>query len=283
MSPLDLETIQAFVAIADLGSFTRAAEALGTTQSTISLKLKRLEQRLNRTLILRSPRHVSLSPDGAAFIENARQLLIQHDKTLAALTGARRRLIVGISDHVAGPELPRLIARMNNRDPDLVIEIRIGSSEDLLKRFDRREMSTVIIRQHDCRSDGRLLATEKFQWFAEQNWQHRANEPLPIATMPEPCSVRIAAGTLLDNAGIAWREVFVGGGVTAISAAVMAGIGISPLARRMLPLGVVDVGPRLGLPELPSLPIILHSRAKDRVEIETIESLATAYKGVVNQ
>jgi len=40
--------------------------------------------------------------------------------------GARQRLTIGISDHVAGPELPALIARMNAQDPQLLIEIRIG-------------------------------------------------------------------------------------------------------------------------------------------------------------
>ncbi len=46
MRALDLEAVQAFVLVADLRSFTRAADILDTTQSAISLKLKRLEERL---------------------------------------------------------------------------------------------------------------------------------------------------------------------------------------------------------------------------------------------
>ena len=58
--PLDLDAVQAFVRIADYGSFTRAAEAGRTTQSAISLKLKRLEERLGCRLVERTPRHVEL-------------------------------------------------------------------------------------------------------------------------------------------------------------------------------------------------------------------------------
>ena len=69
MRALDLDTVQAFVLVADLASFTRAAEASGTTQSAVSLKLKKLEQRLGRRLIERTPRLVRLSGDGAAFLD----------------------------------------------------------------------------------------------------------------------------------------------------------------------------------------------------------------------
>src|SRR5580658_10210260 len=64
LRPLDLDAVQAFVLVADLASFTRAAEALDTTQSAVSLKLKRLEGRLGRRLLERTPRRVRLSAEG---------------------------------------------------------------------------------------------------------------------------------------------------------------------------------------------------------------------------
>lgn len=261
--PLDLDAVQAFVRIADYGSFTRAAEAGRTTQSAISLKLKRLEERLGCRLVERTPRHVELSARGLVFLEQARALLAAHDRACAAVTPQRRRLTIGISDHVAGPELPLLIARMNAEDPQLSIGIRIGSSGELLRAFDRREIDTVIVRFQDGRDDGEIIARERFGWFAAGRWQHRPGEPLPIATMPEPCGVRVLAGALLDQAGIAWTEVFTGGGVTAVAAAVTAGLGIAALSPRMVPMGAVDVGKRLGLPRLPRLPVVLYSRQQE--------------------
>lgn len=279
--PLDLDAVQAFVRIAELGSFTRAAEAMQTTQAAISLKLKRLEDRLGWRLLERTPRYVELSARGAAFLDHARELLQVHDRALTALAGARQRITIGISDHVAGPELPALIARMNAQDPQLLIEIRIGSSGDLLQSFDRRELDTVIVRLHAGRSDGELLADEQFGWFAAPGWQHRAGEPLPVATLAEPCGVRVMAAQLLDAAGVSWTEIFVGGGVAAVAAAVMAGLGVAALAPRMLRFGAVDVGPKLGLPDLPRLPVLLHSRIKDGRPREALDALSAAFKSAV--
>jgi DNA-binding transcriptional LysR family regulator len=276
--PLDLDAVQAFVRIAELGSFTRAAEAMQTTQAAVSLKLRRLEDRLGCQLIERTPRYVQLSAQGATFLDHARELLEVHHRALTVFAKARQRLTIGISDHVAGPELPALIARMNAQDSQFLIEIRIGSSADLLQSFDRRELDTVIVRLHAGRDDGEILAEEKFGWFAAPGWQHRAGEPLPLATMAEPCGVRAMAGQLLDAAGVPWTEIFVGGGVAAVVAAVMAGLGVAALAPRMLPFGAVDVGARLRLPELPRLPVLLHSRVRDGRARDALAALSAAFR-----
>ncbi len=278
---LDIDSVRAFLHIVELGSFTRAAEAMSTTQGAISLRLKRLEDRLDCRLIERTPRSVQLSARGAAFLERARELMETHDRALAAFASSRQRLTIGISDHVAGPELPALIARMNAQDPHLLIDIRIGSSGDLLQSFDRRELDAALARLHVGRGDGEVIAEEKFGWFASPGWQHRAGEPLPIATMPEPCGVRAMASRILDEAGVAWTETFVGGGVSAVSAAVVAGLGIAALSPRMLPFGAVDVGPRLGLPDLPRLPVLLHSRVTDDRSREALAALSAAFRSAV--
>lgn len=279
--PLDLDSVRAFILIADLGSFTRAAEAMQTTQAAISLKLKRLEERLGCRLVERTPRYVQLSAPGLTFLEHARELQVVHDRALTAFAGARQRVTIGISEHVAGPELPALIARMNVQDQQLLIEIRIGSSGDLLQSFDRRELDAAIVRLHAGRADGEMIAEERFGWFAAPGWQHRADEPLPVATLAEPCGVRVMAGQVLDAAGIPWTEIFVGGGVAAVVAAVTAGLGIAALAPRMLPLGAVDVGPRLGLPALPRLPILIHSRAKEGRPRDALAALSAAFRSAV--
>lgn len=278
---LDLDAVQTFVRIAELGSFTLAADAMRTTQAGASLKLKRLEERLGCRLIERTPRYVELSARGSAFLGHARELLAAHDRALAALANTRQRLTIGISDHVAGPELPALIARMNAQDPQLLIEIRIGSSGELLQRFDRHELDTVMVRLHAGRDDGELVAEERLGWFATPGWQHHAGEPLPLATLAEPCGVRALAGQLLDAAGVRWTEAFVGGGVAAVAAAVMAGLGVAALAPRMLPWGGVDVGARLGLPELPRVPVLLHTRVSDGRSRDALAALSAAFRSAV--
>ena len=279
--PLDLNSVRAFVRIADLGSFTRAAKAIGSTQSAVSSKLKRLESRLGYRLVNRTSRYVEISPHGIAFLERARELLEAHDRACMVVVGARQRMTIGISNHVAGPELPALIARMNAHDPQLLIEVRIGSSADLLQSFDRREIDTAILRLNFGRDDGTIIAEEAFGWFAAPQWTRLPDEPVPMVTMAEPCGVRMLSGQLLDEAGIPWTEAFVGGGVAAVAAAVTAGLGVAALAPRMLPLGAREVGRTLGLPDLPRLPIIVHSRPRDGRARDAVSALIAAFQGAV--
>jgi hypothetical protein len=77
---------------------------------------------------------------------------------------------------------------------------------------------------------------------------------------------------------VPWTEIFVGGGVAAVAAAVMAGIGVAALAPRMLPFGAVDVGSKLGLPELGRLPVLLHSRVKDGRPRDALAALSAAFR-----
>jgi DNA-binding transcriptional LysR family regulator len=170
---------------------------------------------------------------------------------------------------------------MNAQDRRLVLEVRIGSTLDLLRSFDRREVDVAIVRLQTGRDDGRVIAEERFSWFAAPDWHPAAGEPLPVATMPEPCGIRSLAGDLLDAAGISWTEIFVGGGVMAVAAAVTAKLGVAALARRMLPLGVVDAGPRLGLPTLPIMPIVLHARVSNDKEAEAVSVLSAAFASAV--
>src|SRR5436309_15930220 len=92
MTALDIPTVQAFLLVADLQNFTRAAEALGTTQAAVSMKLQRLEAVVGKRLLERSPRAVRLTADGAAFCENARLLMQAHDRALLGQSIVRQQL-----------------------------------------------------------------------------------------------------------------------------------------------------------------------------------------------
>jgi DNA-binding transcriptional LysR family regulator len=277
MKVLDLDAVRAFVLVADLRSFTRAADALDTTQSAVSLKLKRLEAHLGKQLLERTPRIVRLSADGHAFLGAARELLNAHERALGALSVERRRLALGLSEHVAGADLPHLLGRLNAHDPGLVIELHMGTSAALLAQFDERRLDAAFVRygaDEPPRDDAQTLFSEPLGWLATPSWLPRAGEPLALALLSPPCNVRDIALRTLTTAGIAWQEVFVGGGVAAVGAAVAAGLAVSPLARRVAPRGLIDVGARLGLPALPESRVTLHSRVREPRSAETLRLLA---------
>jgi DNA-binding transcriptional LysR family regulator len=278
MTTLDVDAVEAFVTIADLQSFTRAAEALGTTQGAISVKLKRLEGRLGHKLIERTPRLVRLSAQGAVFLNPARDFLAAHQRAITGLSSTRRRFALGIATHVAGPEIPTLLARLNAHDPALTIEARLDTSRNLLDAFDRGEIDAAIIRREDDRRDGEALAPERFGWFATSDFVHRKGEPLRLAALSPTCGVRDIATRALDAAGIPWIEVFLGGGSSVVSDAVSAGLATAAFSYRLAPVNTVEVSERFGLPPLPSSEIILLSTLSDTKSRDALRTLAAAFR-----
>ncbi|HET7332932.1 LysR family transcriptional regulator [Dyella sp.] len=279
--PLDLDAVQAFVLVADLNSFTRAAEALDTTQSAVSLKLKRLEDRLGRRLLERTPRRVRLSHQGEAFLPAARELLEAHERAVSGQPHVHLSLRIGISDQAAGMELPTLLAKVGAYDRSLRIEVRIGASYGLLGAYDRGEIDAAIVCRDSSRADGELLFVEPYAWYAIPHWEQPAGEPLRIASLAAPCHVRAMALKTLDDAGIAWSEVFVGGGLPAVAAAASAGLAVAPLPRRACPSNAVEVGERLGLPKLPLTEVMLYNRVADPRTREAVRILAAALRASV--
>jgi len=275
MKTLDVDAVQAFVLVADLASFTRAAEAVGTTQSAISLKLQKLERRLGRRLVERTPRLVRLSAEGAAFLERARDLIAAHERAVSDHS-APRRLSIGISEHAAGPELAPLIARINAYDPALRLDVRIGFSRALLDAFDGGALDAVLVRREAGRRDGERLLQDRFGWFAAPTFH--ADAPLRLATLAPPCGVHALAARALDGAKIRWIEAFVGGGIAAVAAAVTAGLGVAPLAARLAPAGSIDIGDSARLPKLPRSDVMLHSRVSDARLAGAVRTLAAAFR-----
>src|ERR1700755_2392749 len=142
---LDIATVQAFLLVADLQSFTRAAEALGTTQAAVSMKLQRLEALLGKRLVERSPRAVRLTAEGSAFLPAARALIEAHDRALSGERPARQQLSLGISDHACGPELVPMLERLHAVSANLSLVVKIGFSRELLDIYDAGELDAVVV------------------------------------------------------------------------------------------------------------------------------------------
>jgi DNA-binding transcriptional LysR family regulator len=281
MTALDISTVQAFLLVAELQSFTRAAEALGTTQAAVSMKLQRLEAVVGKRLVERSPRAVRLTADGSTFLDHARALMDAHDRALAGRQPARQRLSLGISDHAAGAELVPLLARLHKVSPQLSLAVTIGFSRILLDGFDAGELDAVIVRQEGSRRGGEKLTEDELGWFASPRMQWRRGENLPLAMLAPPCGVRAVAIRALDKARIEWNEAFAGGGVTAVVAAALAGLAVAPLARRIAQPGLIDIGAAHGLPRLGSSRVMLHSKVSDPTRLGALRALAATFRSVV--
>lgn len=276
---MDVDSVRAFLFAADLQSFTRAADVLGTTQSGVSLRLRRLEEQLGRRLLERTPRQVRLSAEGLAFLGAARELVASHDRAAAAFETEQRRLAIGINQLLVGSALPVLLGRMRDHDPGLLVEMHVAGTKDLVRGLEQGELDAVLVLRPEQRGKrGRLVCAESFSWFAAAGWAPRAGQPLPLATQGESCRVRTEAVRALERAGIPWREAFVGKGAATLGAAAVAGLAVAVLARRAAPPGTVDVGGLLSLPAIRPQDVILYSNLNDRRTRHALRVLTQAFQ-----
>jgi len=107
---LDPSLLKAFVAVADLRSFTRSAVALNRTQSAISAQIKRLEDQIGLRLLDRSTAHVALTPAGESLVGYARRILSLSEEAMQRLAEheVAGRVRIGVMDDYGTIVLPSL-------------------------------------------------------------------------------------------------------------------------------------------------------------------------------
>ena len=139
---LDIDLMKTFLAIADSGSFTRAAEDVHKTQSAVSMQMKRLEELLGRPLFARDGRASRLTADGERLIDYARRMVAINDEAVSAftrpeLTGTVR---FGTPDDYADRFLPEILARFARTHPMVTVDVECVSSMTLYERTRRGVM-----------------------------------------------------------------------------------------------------------------------------------------------
>ncbi|WP_408896918.1 LysR substrate-binding domain-containing protein [Nocardioides sp. R1-1] len=135
---MELQQMRYVLAIAEHGSFTRAAETCFVVQSALSHQVARLEQELGVRLFHRTSRQVRLSPAGAAFLPLARQCLDAADRAraeVAAATGEiRGPLSIGVIPTVAALDVPGALRTFRERHPQVQVRLASGNSSTFVQQ-----------------------------------------------------------------------------------------------------------------------------------------------------
>src|SRR5687767_3240414 len=136
MRELNLDQLRTLVAIADLGTFSAAAQALNLAQPTVSLHVSELESRLSAQLVLRGGRRVVSTPAGAVLVERARRLLREADDAIetvqAFAQGRSGRVRLGTSTGIIVYLLPQMLEAMGKSHPGIDVEVSITGTNDAL-------------------------------------------------------------------------------------------------------------------------------------------------------
>ena len=167
-SPLDLDQLQSFCAIADCGSFTEAARRVHKTQSAVSMQIKRLEERLGEELFLRDGRTVVLTSEGEALYGRARKMLRLNAEIVDMfsnedLAGSIR---FGVPDDYAVRLLPVILSSFQRTHPRIVVDVRCQPSEELLEGMSSGRYDIIVFTQGTHQEFGELFRTERMFWVA---------------------------------------------------------------------------------------------------------------------
>lgn len=139
MRQLNLDQLRTLVSIADLGTFSAAAQALHLAQPTVSLHISELESRLGATLVLRGSRRITPTAAGAALVERARRLLRDADDAVDAVRrqaeGRVGRVRLGTSTGVVVDLLPQVLEALGERHAGIDVEVSILGSGEAMARL----------------------------------------------------------------------------------------------------------------------------------------------------
>ena len=124
------EAMRAFACVVEVGSFTKAADTLHLSKSSVTQLVQQLETRLRVKLLNRTTRRVGLTPDGAAYYERVVRLLADLEEAEASLTGAaaqpRGRLRVDVPSPLARLMLIPALADFHARYPDIQLDMGVS-------------------------------------------------------------------------------------------------------------------------------------------------------------
>lgn len=260
---LDLRHLRALAAVADVGTFGRAAEWLGYTQSAISQQVAALERVLGAPVFDRpgGPRPVELTPLGALVLGHADVMMTQAERAAhdidRFLAGAIGRIDVGCFQSVLTAVVPSVLGRLRAERPDVDVGlVQEELNDDLADAVVAGEVDVAFLHAPDPRVEAVELFIDPFVLVARTG--DVTDGPVDpamldgapvIAELDNPCQRQIDDG--LRGQGVEPDVVFRTNDNLAVSAMVRAGMGMA-----VVPLLAVEVeDPRLSVHRLdPSIP-----------------------------
>ncbi|KVK88266.1 LysR family transcriptional regulator [Burkholderia cepacia] len=304
----DVAALRSLVAGVDLGSFAKAADRVARSSSAVSAQIRKLEEQAGTPLFVKSGRGLALTEAGDAMLRYARRMIELNDEAAAAVRGVNLDgwVRVGLQEDFGEAILPDVLGRFARAHPKVRIEARVARNADLLDRLDANQLDLALVWGDPASAallsrpgiDSDAIAQVPMQWVgaagaggfgvpggadegaeAEAAAAHAAaggraaGDALPLVVFDRPCRFFGAATDALDRAGVPWRVAFTTPSLAGLWAAAAAGLGLTVRSHYGLPASVrVLDAASLGLPALPSLPLILLRRTSSATP--TVDRLA---------
>lgn len=273
MLRIDVESMRAFVAVTDAGGISRAAEQLGLTPSAVSWKMKRLEQRVGKPLLIRDGHDLRPTHEGRIVLEDAPEIIRAHDRMVSRLaypefTGMIK---VGSNEEVGAERIAAILGRFQQTFPGAKVEFVVNQSRLLRPLIERGRIDVAVIQvgESELRPDDRVLWDDELRWATHRDLPY-ADGVVPLVTYGENGFYRPVIEPVLERHGIPYRYAVTSPSSVGVRAAVAAGLGVAVLAKRLLTHEVVEWERGAALGPLPSAYHIVRSVPGDQADATTV-------------
>lgn len=252
---LDIDALRAFVAVAESGSVTAAAEHVARTPAAVSMQLKKLEETLGCPLFDRKPRGMALNRDGERLRAYARRILGLHADALGEFRAQTLKgtVKVGLIDDFGGVHLTQALSAFAKRHPAVEVAVALGPTEELFKRLDRGELDFSMLTpgcSTPWKPDDVLMHEEPLVWMGLCGGRAVERDELPIAIASSGCAWRKLALDALERAGRKYRIAFTSEYYLGQKAAISADLAVAPLPVSIYERDFEILGADTGLPPL---------------------------------
>jgi len=259
---LDPDLLRSFTYIAEEGSFTRAAQRVGRTQSAVSMQVQRLESLLGERLLSRGKGGtVQLTPHGQFLLGRARELLALNDEiwTSFRAPAVQGTVRLGTPDDYALRYLPQILKRFAESHPAVQVDVLCLPSSDLVARLRAGELDLTLCSEGHGAAGWPAVTLWRgpLHWITSLSHAPHRLDPLPVALAAEHCTWAEAAVRALEAAGRRYRMAYRSATQVGTHAPVLAGLAVTVSTISWLPDGLRPLRPEEGLPALPDFGILL--------------------------
>jgi DNA-binding transcriptional LysR family regulator len=169
----------------------------------------------------------------------------------------RGQLRFGTSEDFVASRLPEVLQEFVRTHPLVDLELTVGLSGELVEKLGRGELDLVCGKRRPGEDNGRVVWRDKLVWVAQEGWRIEASGPIPLILYSPPSITRAIALSALEGERRPWRIVCTSGSLSGLRAAALAGLGVTAVARGLIPAGLSQVASALDLPDLGDVEFVL--------------------------
>ena len=280
MLKIDIESMRTFVAVTEFGGISRAAEQLDLTPSAVSWKIKRLEERVGKPLLIRDGHDLRPTHEGRIVLEDAPEAIQAHDRMVSRLaypefTGLIK---VGSNEEVGADRIAAILGRFQQTFPGSKVQFEVNQSRLLRPLIERGRIDVAVLQvdAEELRPDDHVLWDDQLVWATHRDLPFE-EDVVPLVTYGENGFYRPVLEPVLEKHGIAYRYAVTSPTSAGVQAAVAAGLGVAVLAERLLTEDVVEWERGASLDPLPIAHHIVRSVPGDQAAATAVlvEAIAT--------